>query len=160
VTTVTCVQIDAHSNTGSVTFTVSVMDSIPPSAISAAPASQTIEAPGSSGAVATFTYPTYTDIYDGADVFDADCDYSSGDTFPIGATSSGVTTVTCTAVDRVGNAGPFNSFTITVQDTTAPSIASMSDMTVEATGPSGAVATWAVAAGPGPTFYVHVHDVR
>jgi dipeptidyl aminopeptidase/acylaminoacyl peptidase len=47
---------------------------------------------------------------------DVDCDHNSGETFPIGET-----VVTCSAEDLTGNSAE-ESFTITVQDTTAPDV--------------------------------------
>jgi hypothetical protein len=47
---------------------------------------------------------------------DVSCDHNSGETFPIGET-----VVTCTAEDLTGNSAE-ESFTVTVQDTTAPDV--------------------------------------
>ncbi len=46
----------------------------------------------------------------------ATCDKASGTVFPLGTT-----TVTCSAKDKAGNLGD-NSFTVTVEDTTAPNL--------------------------------------
>jgi hypothetical protein len=48
---------------------------------------------------------------------DVSCDHNSGETFPIGET-----VVTCNAEDSAGNRADEKSFTITVQDTTAPDV--------------------------------------
>jgi hypothetical protein len=48
---------------------------------------------------------------------DVSCDQNSGETFPIGET-----VVTCKAEDLAGNSAEEKSFTITVQDTTAPEV--------------------------------------
>jgi hypothetical protein len=45
------------------------------------------------------------------------CDHNSGETFPIGET-----VVTCNAEDLEGNRAKEESFTITVEDTTAPDV--------------------------------------
>jgi hypothetical protein len=74
---------------------------------------QVIEANGPSGSVVTFS-PTATDDVDGAVA--VICTPPSGTTFPLGTT-----TVTCTARDRAGNVATA-SFTVMVQDTTAPSV--------------------------------------
>ena len=62
----------------------------------------------------------------------------SGDVFPIGTT-----TVTCKATDKAGNTGD-SSFTVTVQDTTAPTVSVPADITQEATSAAGATATFAL----------------
>jgi hypothetical protein len=99
---------------------------------------QVIEATGSSGAVANFDTPTATDLVDGNVA--VTCDAISGDTFPLGETL-----VTCSASDSHGNAGS-SSFTITVEDTTAPALTLPSDQTAEATGPLGANVSWIASA--------------
>src|SRR5207244_3181196 len=63
-----------------------------------------------------------------------------GATFPLGAT-----TVTCTASDSRANVGA-SSFTVTVRDTTAPTITVPSNTNVEATGPLGAGLTFTASA--------------
>jgi hypothetical protein len=77
------------------------------------------------------------------------CVPASGSTFPLGET-----TVTCTATDAAGNHSQ-GTFKVTVRDTTAPVVTCPADMTVEATGPSGAVATFTATAtdlvDPAPT---------
>ena len=99
------------------------------------PADVTVEATGPAGAVATFADATADDIVDGP--LAATCDHLSGDTFPVG-----ITTVTCSATDAHGNTGTA-SFTVTVTDLTAPVVTPPADVTVEATSPAGAVATFA-----------------
>ena len=110
VTTVTCSATDAHGNTGSASFTVTVTDTTAP--VVTPPADVTVEATSPSGAVATFADATALDIVDGP--LPATCDHASGDTFPVG-----VTTVTCSATDAHGNTGTAT-FVVTVTDTTAP----------------------------------------
>jgi hypothetical protein len=90
----------------------------------------TVEAAGSSGTPVDYTVPTATDSGDPAP--DVTCGPVSGSVFPVGST-----TVTCTATDSVGNSGA-DTFTVTVTDTTAPSLVGMpDDITVEAAGSSG-----------------------
>src|SRR5262249_4988969 len=70
------------------------------------------------------------------------CSPASGSTFAFGAT-----TVNCTASDHA--VPPNNracSFTVTVRDTTAPSITCPATLTVEATSASGAAATFSATA--------------
>jgi hypothetical protein len=55
-----------------------------------------------------------------------------------------VTTVTCTATDSSGNTAT-GTFTVTVQDTTAPTLACPADQVAEATGPGGATVTYPAA---------------
>lgn len=97
-------------------------------------ATETVEASGASGATVTYTKPSATDAIDGA--VSVSCAPASGGVFAIGNT-----TVTCTATDAAGNTGT-NTFTVTVQDTTPPSIAAHADAVAEATGASGAIVTY------------------
>jgi hypothetical protein len=118
-------------NTAPASFTLVVnppADSTPP--VLHLPANIITEATGPSGAVVTFTataddanpaHPAVT------------CSTVSGSTF-----SLGTTTVTCSATDAAGNTAS-GSFTVTVRDTTAPSLAGMpTDITVEGNTTSGA----------------------
>ena len=68
------------------------------------------------------------------------CTPASGSTFPLGAT-----TVSCSATDKAGNTAT-GTFAVTVQDKTPPVVTVPADMTVDATGPSGAVVTFTVSA--------------
>lgn len=77
------------------------------------PASITAEATSASGAAVPYT-ATATDDFDPSPV--VSCSPASGSTFPLGTT-----TVTCTATDAAGNSSS-GSFTVTVQDTTAPAV--------------------------------------
>src|SRR5207249_750533 len=65
-TTVQCTAADAHHNPTNGTFTVKVRDTTPPT-LNGVPASQTVEATGSSGATVTYAPPTATDLVDGTD---------------------------------------------------------------------------------------------
>ena len=107
-----------------------VADQTPPT-LANLPADVTVEATGPDGAVVTFDLPTATD---GVDVSPTVvCSHNSGSAFPIGAT-----TVTCSATDEANNEASA-SFQVTVRDTMAPTLSGISaDITVEATGPSGA----------------------
>jgi HYR domain len=64
----------------------------------------------------------------------------SGDTF-----SLGMHTITASATDTAGNTAS-ETFTITVQDTTPPVLTPIASQTDQATGPNGAVATFAATA--------------
>jgi hypothetical protein len=126
-TTVTCSATDAAGNIATATFGVKVQDTTPPTVT--VPAAITVEATGATGAVATFE-TTASDIVDGT--LTPECDYASGGTFPLG-----MTTVTCSAEDAAGNEAE-ESFSVTVVDTTPPTLSLPEDFSVEATGPNGA----------------------
>ncbi len=129
VTTVSCSATDAHTNTGTATFRVTVVlvDTTKPVVV--APANITREATSAGGAAVTFS-ASATDNVDGP--LTPTCTPPSGSTFPIT-----VTTVTCTATDAHGNTGT-DSFTITVHDTTKPTVSVPADITADATSPNGA----------------------
>ena len=124
VTTVTCEATDVAGNTVTESFTITVQDTTPP--IITTPGNMTVEATSSSGATVTFAASANDDV-DGV-VF-VTCTPASDSTFSLGDT-----TVDCTATDAAGNSAT-SSFTITVQDTSPPSITAPADVTAEATGP-------------------------
>ena len=137
-TTVTCTAVDQDDTAGpvSISFPVTVSDTIPPRVN--VPASIVREALGPSGS-SVFYDVNAGDTVDGALV--PVCSRASGTVFPLGTT-----TVTCTATDKAGNTGTA-SFTVTVRDTTAPSITvPPSPRVLEATGPAGAAAAFDVTA--------------
>jgi hypothetical protein len=134
-TTVTCSATDAAGNTGSDSFTVTVVDTTPPDVT--VPSDITEEATGPAGAKVTYT-ASADDIVDGAVA--VHCSRNSGADFHLGITS-----VTCDATDDAGNTGSA-SFDVTVADTTPPDIAVPADVRVPASGPNGAVVTFDVAA--------------
>lgn len=133
-TSVACSSTDGAGNTSNGSFDVVVQDTTAP--VLASHADVTVEATSDTGAVVTYTSPTATDSVDG-DVA-VSCVPASGSTFALGDT-----TVVCTAVDAHGNSAT-SSFVVHVLDTTPPVFTSTtpSDMTLEATGPTGAVATF------------------
>jgi hypothetical protein len=131
-TPVSCSSVDSQGNTGSAGFTVTVRDTTPPALTLPAPI--TAEAAGLSGATVTFAASS-VDLVDGARP--VSCSPLSGSTFVIGTT-----TVVCSAADTRGNAGSA-SFTVTVRDTTPPTVTVPAPITAEATGPSGATVTFA-----------------
>ncbi len=131
-TTVTCSAKDAHGNISSARFKVIVKDTKPPDLTGSGPAP--VEATGPDGAPVSFDTPTAIDIVDGS--VPVSCDKQSGDIFPLGPTL-----VMCTATDKAGNIGS-KSLTITVVDTTPPSITVPTPKAVEATGANGAVVTF------------------
>jgi hypothetical protein len=114
-TSVACSATDNALNTASGGFLVIVTEDVTPPVLSL-PADITAEATGPTGAVVTYT-ATANDNLDGP--VPVTCVPPSGSTFPLG-----VTTVQCSASDAHGNIAT-GSFTITVRDTTPPTIVSI-----------------------------------
>jgi hypothetical protein len=136
-TSVTCSATDSHGNTGTAApFDVTVRDTTPPTL--SVPGPITTEATGPGGAAVSFS-ASANDAVDGS--VTPDCSASSGSTFPVGKT-----TVTCSATDSHHNTSAPKSFTVTVTDTTPPVVTVPAPITLEATGPSGAVATFTATA--------------
>src|SRR5262249_28824134 len=127
-TTVTASAADSAGNTASTTFKITVQDTTPPAL--ALPGNLTFEATGPDGAVANYAAGAH-DLVTG-DV-PVTLSIPSGSTFALGTT-----TVTASATDAAGNTTT-GSFTVTVADTTAPTLTLPANLTVEATGPDGAV---------------------
>jgi subtilisin-like proprotein convertase family protein len=110
-TTVTCSVADAVGNTAGCSFTVTVIDTQPPTVT--CPGNMVVPASaGQCSATATYT-ATAADNCPGVTV---SCSPASGSTFPLGAT-----TVTCTASDGAGNTATCT-FTVQVVDSQAPTI--------------------------------------
>jgi hypothetical protein len=131
-TTVNCTAHDASGNTSptaSFTITVHLVDHTPP-VLSGVPANKIVEANGPSGSVVIFPTPTATDALDGP-IANVTCAPASGSKFPIATT-----TVTCSATDSHGNTG-HASFTITVRDTSPPTLIVPAPRSVYATTPTG-----------------------
>ncbi len=128
-TTVNCTATDVDSEVGNASFDIVVQDTTDPT-LGAMPANQTLPATSAAGASATYTTPTATDSVDTS--VSVSCLPASGSTFPIG-----VNTVTCTATDDEGNSSQ-GTFTVTVQDTTAPVLTVPANIVREATSPAGA----------------------
>ena len=127
-TTVNCSVTDSAGATTPGSFKIIVRDTTGP-VLSLA--DQTVEATSSSGAAVTFSQSA-SDLVDGSVV--VTCSPASGSTFALGDT-----TVHCSATDNAGNTTN-GSFTITVVDTTPPTLTLPADIGgVEATGPGGAV---------------------
>lgn len=129
-TTVSCTATDAAGNTGENLFVVTVQDTTGPAI--AVPTDITAEATSSLGAMVDFEV-TATDLVDGA--VRPTCSHQPGSQFALGAT-----VVTCEAADSRDNHADPATFTVTVVDTTAPTLPKLDDVAgVEATGPEGAV---------------------
>jgi hypothetical protein len=131
-TVVRCTSRDANFNTALGSFTVVVSVDVTPPVLTL-PANITAEATGPNGAIVTFT-ATANDNIDGA--VPVTCTPASGSVFALGAT-----TVQCTASDAHANIG-HGSFTVTVRDTTPPTLSLPASITAEATGASGAAVTY------------------
>ena len=132
-TPVACSATDDAGNRREVGFAVHVVDTTPPSVTT--PPDVVVEATSGAGAAATYATATASDVVDGA--VPVDCVQPSGSIFPVGTS-----TVTCTARDRAGNTGS-DTFKVTVEDTTAPTVAVPADVVAEATGPAGAAVSFA-----------------
>jgi hypothetical protein len=119
--------------------TVTVVDTTGP--VLNLPNSQIIEATSPAGAVATWPPPTAVDLVDGS--VPVTCNHASGETFPIlpPPPQNTTTTITCSATDSHNNTTT-GTFEIIVQDTTAPAVTVPANITREATGSSGATATF------------------
>eukprot|EP00899_Mesostigma_viride_P026913 jgi/Mesvir1/7406/Mv19198-RA.13 len=136
--TVSCTATDAAENEGECTFTVTVVDTTPPSMD--CPDDITEGASGNhlseGGSPATWSDPSATDNVDGG--INADyitCNASDSSLFTI---TPGGHTVTCSATDEAGNEGEC-SFTVTIVDNTNP-VVTCPTSPVEST--AGAAATW------------------
>lgn len=108
-TTVQLSATDVAHNTATVSFTVTVRDTTPPSLY--LPVTITFEATGPSGAVVSYA-TSATDLVDGSVV--VTCAPLSGATFALGTTQ-----VSCSASDAHGNKAS-GTFPVTVQDTKSP----------------------------------------
>lgn len=99
------------------------------------PANITAEATSAAGAAVSYSASAVDDV-DGS--VPIDCSPASGSTFALGAT-----TVNCSATDAAGNEAT-GSFTVTVVDTTAPTLSGVpGNQNVVATGSNGAVVSYA-----------------
>ncbi len=125
-TTITCTATDAHDNTASGTFTVTVQDTTPPALT--LPADITTAATSASGAVVTYAVSA-TDPDNLASTLTISCTPASGSTFTTGAT-----TVNCKATDPFGNSST-GSFQVNVVDF---SMGSISPVTVPVGGTASA----------------------
>jgi hypothetical protein len=132
-TPVGCSATDAHSNTATGGFNVTVVDTTAP--VIAAHSNVTEEATSALGAIVSYTSPATSDAVDGAGT--ATCLPASGSQFALGNT-----TVTCNASDAAGNVSTPITFEVHVVDTTAPVIAAHGDETAEATSALGAIVNY------------------
>src|SRR5215212_6386824 len=152
-TPVYCEARDSSGNKANGSFPVTVQDTTPPTL--ELPNIPPVEATGPDGAIVNFTVSA-TDIVDGNATLGEDgititqdnvggnitisCTPRSGSMFPLNTT-----TVRCTATDSHRNSAEGN-FTVTVQDTTPPTLELPNILPVEATGPDGAIVNFTVSA--------------
>jgi hypothetical protein len=136
-TTVDCSATDKSDNTAQGSFRISVVDTTSP--VLKLPADITQEATGPDGAAVTYD-ASASDLVDGS--LTPTCLPASGSTFALGTT-----TVDCSATDKSDNTAQ-GSFSVTVKDTTPPTVTPPSDISnVEATGSDGAKVTYGGATG-------------
>jgi hypothetical protein len=125
-TTVTCSASDAHGNSATASFTVTInyIDNIPP-VISGMPGNISTTTTVNAPKTVSWASPTATDNVDGT--LTVTCTPASGSSFPI---SPSPTTVDCTATDAHGNTGE-ETFTVTVTlvDVTAPVLTNHANIT-------------------------------
>lgn len=134
-TSVTCTTTEPEY---SLTFTVHVVDTTPPSLPQ--PPDVTASTTDPAGTAVSWDTITATDIVDGSII--ASCVPASGSVFVIGTS-----TVTCSATDSHGKSAQTQfAVTVTLDDTQAPTLNVPGDQTAEATGPSGAAVTYSVTA--------------
>ena len=125
---VVCTAKDAAGNAADVSFRVTVQDTTAPHVT--VPGNITREAASAAPQIVTYD----ASASDAVTVnLPAVCSPASGSAFPLG-----VTAVSCRATDAAGNIGEAV-FQVTIQDTTAPSLAVPANVVAEATGPEGAV---------------------
>ena len=129
-TPVTVTAKDAAGNTATTGFQVTVRDTVAP--VLAALPDLTAEATGPAGATVAFS-PGATDA---VGVTSLTALPASGNRFALGTTP-----VTVTVKDAAGNTATAT-FQVTVRDTVAPALATLPNLIVEATGPSGAIVTF------------------
>jgi hypothetical protein len=137
---VQCTANDGRGNTATKNFqvVVTLIDEEPPS-FTAVPRPSPTEATGPGGAVVTWAIAA-DDNLDPSPVIN--CSPPSGSTFPVGTTS-----VSCTATDDHGNVTPTPAtFSVTVVDTTSPTLSLPSNQQVETENQSGRTVEYAATA--------------
>lgn len=129
--TVSCDAKDAAGNAATTTtFQVTVQDTTAP--VIDAHADELVEATGPEGATVSYVLPSVSDLVS-TDLV-ASCLPVSGSTFALGSH-----TVSCNASDGAGNAATTTTFQMTVQDTTAPVLSYLGDISAVADANSAAV---------------------
>ena len=129
--TVTCSVTDSDRFSVTKSFNVTVQDTKPPTLT--LPSDITAEATGPAGAAVSYS-ASASDLVDGS--VSPSCSPASGSTFALGTT-----TVNCSATDAHGNTAT-GSFTVTVQDTTPPTLTLPANVTTTAAANSSKVVTF------------------
>ena len=137
VTTVTCQATDPDDTPSTVTATFQVSETDTDLGLTRVPAAITALArPGQPGAIVSYTPPVVSD--EDGDSLSATCVPASGSMFPIGTSN-----VTCWVTDADDTPNTVTAvFTVTVEDTDLTLVGVPADITVVATGPSGATVTY------------------
>jgi hypothetical protein len=136
-TTVTCTASDGDDSPGTITAGFHVIVNDTDLGFSGLPGNITVDAAGPSGAVVSYLAPTAVD--EDASLPAVSCDHASGSTFPIGTT-----VVTCHVSDPDDSPSTIAaSFQVTVRDTDLALTGVPTDLTVIATGSSGAAVKFA-----------------
>lgn len=146
-TEINCTAISDNDVSNELQLFVSVLDlSAPSFDVSSIPVGVSAEA-GASGAAVTYTLPTASDANGVDPSVDVICAPSSGSVFPFTAPGPTTTAVNCTATDDSFFSATA-SFDVSIADTTAPEFVGgpLPDISLEATSPSGAIASFAVMA--------------
>ena len=133
-TVVTVTATDAAGNSASGSFTVNVVDTTAPSIT--CPGPQVAEATGGSGALVNYPPATGMDAISSTTITYTQ---AAGTQFGLGETA-----VTATATDDSGNQATC-SFTVTVQDTTAPSLTCPASVTATAETEAGVAVSYPAA---------------
>lgn len=127
-TTVAVTALDAAGNSATRTFDVTVRDTTPPALT--LPGNVIAEATSATGAIVSYGAPLASDL---VGVAALNSTPASGSHFPMGTT-----VVTVTASDGAGNVSS-STFSVLVQDTTAPMVVPPGNVFVNAGGPGGTV---------------------
>jgi hypothetical protein len=136
-TTVNCTVADSAGAPASGSFTVTVVDTTPPT-MSAMPADQSLVTNDPGGATVSYAPPTASDIVDpNASV---SCTPASGSVVPVGYTE-----ISCTATDASGNSVTKH-FGVSVHLNAAPVLSLPADMTVQGDAPGGSTVLFVVSA--------------
>ena len=123
VTNVTCTAVDDLNNTNKCSFTITVLESVPPT-ITSCPTNRIASTTATNSNSGTIAYSPAFSATDNCSIKTNYCVPPTGSTFP-----KGTNTVTCTSQDKSGNTANC-SFTVTVIDNTRPTISNAVNQSV------------------------------